>query len=89
MVIVEWQPAGEASSKRERIEVGMRLDADDNFLFVIGDTKHGFVNVAAFPKESVVRAWVEGTERGAPDGAHWSTVEVERGANTSYGDWAS
>lgn len=88
MVIVEWLPPGQEASKREHIEVGMRLDADANFLFVVGDTKHGYVNVAAFPKESVVRAWVEGTERGLPDGAHWSSV-AERGTNQSYGDWAS
>lgn len=88
MVIVEWRLPGETSSRREQIDVGMRLGADDNFLFVVGDTRHGFVNVAAFPKESVIRAWVEGTERGLPDGAHWSAMDVERGTNNSYSDWA-
>ena len=90
MVIVEWHAPGAAQSKREQIDVGMRLAADDNFLFVVGDTKHGFVNVAAFPKGSVIRAWVEGTERGLPDSyGSWAAIDGERGAQSSYGDWTS
>ena len=64
--------------------------ATDNFLFVVGDTKHGFVNVAAFPQGSVIRAWVEGTERGLPDSyGSWAAIDGERGAQSSYGDWTS